>query len=87
MTSGLIQYGVPTNVFFFAESVPLSWPETPKSASLTATVALARVFSLPSQGRRNLPSPFALRRILAAARVRSEQVKPSDQSRIDGRFG
>lgn len=36
ITSGLIQYGVPTNVFFLAESVPLSWPETPKSASLTA---------------------------------------------------
>lgn len=36
ITSGLIQYGVPTKVFFLADSVPDNWPDTPKSASLTA---------------------------------------------------
>ena len=39
MTSGDIQYGVPTNVFFFAESVPESCPETPKSANFTSPPA------------------------------------------------
>ena len=34
MTSGAIQNGVPTNVFFLV-MVAESWPETPKSASLT----------------------------------------------------
>lgn len=45
MTSGDIQYGVPTKVFFFAESVPESCPDTPKSASLTSPVADRRMFA------------------------------------------
>jgi hypothetical protein len=45
MTSGDIQYGVPTNVFFLAESVPESWPETPKSASLTSPPADRRMLA------------------------------------------
>lgn len=35
MTSGAIQKGVPTNVFLFIW-VSVSWPATPKSASLTS---------------------------------------------------
>ena len=45
MTSGDIQYGVPTNVFFLADKVPDSWPETPKSASLTSPFAERRMFA------------------------------------------
>lgn len=35
MTSGAIQYGVPTNVFRLIW-VSVSWPATPKSASFTS---------------------------------------------------
>jgi hypothetical protein len=45
ITSGDIQYGVPTNVFFFADSVPDSCPDTPKSASLTSPFAESRMFA------------------------------------------
>lgn len=45
MTSGDIQYGVPTNVFFFADNVPDSCPETPKSASLTSPLADSKMFA------------------------------------------
>ena len=45
MTSGDIQYGVPTNVFFFADSVPESCPDTPKSASLTSPPAESNTFA------------------------------------------
>ena len=45
MTSGDIQYGVPTKVFFFAERVPDNCPETPKSANLTSPPAERRMFA------------------------------------------
>ena len=45
MTSGDIQYGVPTNVFFFADSVPDNCPDTPKSASLTSPFADSKMFA------------------------------------------
>jgi hypothetical protein len=45
ITSGDIQYGVPTNVFFFADNVPDNCPETPKSASFTSPPAERRIFA------------------------------------------
>ena len=45
MTSGAIKYGVPTNVFFFADSVPDNCPDTPKSASLTSPFADSKMFA------------------------------------------
>ena len=33
------------NVFFFAERMPESWPETPKSVSFTSPVILRRIFA------------------------------------------
>ena len=44
MTSGAIQNGVPTKVFFLV-IVADNWPETPKSANLTWPVALSRMFA------------------------------------------
>jgi hypothetical protein len=44
MTSGAIQKGVPTKVFFFV-MVAESCPETPKSASLTCPFALTRMLA------------------------------------------
>jgi len=44
ITSGAIQKGVPTNVFFF-DIVAVSCPETPKSASFTSPVADKRTFA------------------------------------------
>jgi hypothetical protein len=45
ITSGDIQYGVPTKVFFLADRVPESCPETPKSASFTSPVADKRMLA------------------------------------------
>jgi hypothetical protein len=44
MTSGAIQKGVPTKVFFFV-IVAESWLETPKSASFTWPLEVRRIFA------------------------------------------
>ena len=44
MTSGAIQNGVPTKVFFLV-IVADSWPETPKSANFTWPLALNKIFA------------------------------------------
>jgi hypothetical protein len=48
MTSGAIQNGVPTKVFFLV-IVADSCPETPKSANLTWPVALSKMFAARTQ--------------------------------------
>jgi hypothetical protein len=48
MTSGAIQKGVPTKVFFFV-MVADNWPETPKSANLTWPLALNKIFAADRQ--------------------------------------
>jgi hypothetical protein len=56
MTSGAIQKGVPTKVFFFV-IVAESWLETPKSASFTWPLEVRRIFaavrivSFPTESR------------------------------------
>ena len=45
ITSGDIQYGVPTKVFFLADNVPDNCPETPKSASFTSPPAESRMLA------------------------------------------
>lgn len=37
-------------MFFLAESVPESWPDTPKSASLTSPVAERRILAAEEKG-------------------------------------
>ena len=87
MTSGLIQYGVPTNVFFFADSVPLSWPETPKSASLTATWPWSQhVVSPTKPGERGETHHHRLRSGGYWQLGIGSQVKPRNRARIDGRL-
>ena len=44
MTSGAIQKGVPTKVFLLLV-VLVSWPATPKSASLTSPISLSRTLA------------------------------------------
>jgi hypothetical protein len=66
MTSGDIQYGVPTNVFFLV-IVAVSCPETPKSASLTAKDGRRkRVAKATGHSCEDVPSPDALNKTFAA---------------------
>lgn len=92
MTSGAIQNGVPTKVFFFV-IVCESCPETPKSASLTCPFAPSRIFaalisrwSLLSLCRYSNPSSNSRRTIqmyssgISPGLMRSAQLPPLQNS-------
>ena len=78
MTSGAIQYGVPTNVRRRKPSVPVSCPDTPKSLILTrAAAAQQHVGRLDVAVHALLGVQVRQRRQHAAQHVRQRSPRPA----------
>jgi hypothetical protein len=82
MTSGAIQKGVPTKVFFF-DMVAVSCPETPKSASLTSPFEESRTLAAVEREKEKREGKM----VLMSARIERLELDGVERNVNGGKWG